>query len=104
MNNLIEIINSGIEVNLTINSNDLKEFATYLVDHTRIELETTIIEDKQEVYLSPSEVCDFLKIDSTTLWRWEKRGYLNSLRIGGKKRYAKSVIKEKFSNNKSINI
>lgn len=104
MNDLIQIINSGVDVSLTVRASDLKEFASYLVEHTKSELILTITEDKQEVYLTPAEVCEFLKIDTTTLWRWEKRGYLLSMRIGGKKRYAKSIIKQKFANNKSINI
>lgn len=102
MNEILKMLENGVEVNLTIKSNDLLEFATFLVDRTKADLESVIQEDKQEVYLSPKEVCDFLNISPTTLWRWEKIGYLESLRIGGKKKYPKSIIKQRFTK-KAIN-
>jgi predicted DNA-binding transcriptional regulator AlpA len=36
-------------------------------------------------YLSRKEVLSLLKIDSSTLWGWEKTGYIHSFPFGGRK-------------------
>ncbi len=38
-------------------------------------------------FLSRKEVLSVLNIDSSTLWGWEKTGYIHSLPFGGRKRY-----------------
>lgn len=45
-----------------------------------------------EPLLTQEEVIDILKVDSTTLWRWRNRGYLNALKVGGKLRYRQEDI------------
>ncbi len=38
-------------------------------------------------FLSRREVLSRLGIDSSTLWNWEKTGYIRSFPFGGRKRY-----------------
>ena len=45
-----------------------------------------------DVLLTTEQVCKILSVTSVTLWRWQKRGYLKSIRIGGLNRYYKSDI------------
>lgn len=91
------LIESGVNVNVTLTPKELIEVIDYVVQKTKMELENQIISQKQEVYLTSKEVSQFLKVDNSTLWRWEKRGYLKPLYIGGKKRYPKSEIVNRFT-------
>ncbi|MEG1592699.1 MAG: helix-turn-helix domain-containing protein [Chryseobacterium sp.] len=47
---------------------------------------------REETFLTPDETCEMLKVDRSTLWRWNKQNYLKGIRIGGKVRYRKSEI------------
>lgn len=49
-------------------------------------------EDKQEVYLTVEETTKRLKIGRSTLWRWNKEGYLVSAKVGSKVRYKLSDV------------
>lgn len=46
----------------------------------------------KEMLLTPTEVCEQLKISDVTLWRWGKAEYLTPLYIGGKRRYKASDV------------
>jgi hypothetical protein len=91
------LIESGVNVNVTLSPKELIEVIDYVVQKTKTELEDQIISQKQEVYFTSKEVSGFLKVDNSTLWRWEKRGYLKPIYIGGKKRYPKSEIVDRFT-------
>jgi excisionase family DNA binding protein len=44
--------------------------------------------------VSPKETCEKLGIDLSTLYRWDKLGYLSKIKIGGKVRYRWSDIEK----------
>jgi Helix-turn-helix domain len=90
LNNLLE---SGNNITVSVSLVDLKEFAAVLIDNTKKELELVVISDKAETYPSPKQVCEILDVDLSTLWRWNKRGYLCSSEVGGKRRYKMSEVK-----------
>ncbi len=90
LNNLLE---SGNNITVSVSLVDLKEFAAVLIDNTKKELELVVISDKAETYPSPKRVCEILDVDLSTLWRWNKRGYLCSSEVGGKRRYKMSEVK-----------
>lgn len=98
--NIKEIIENGQNVSITMNAKDLQEVINYTISSTRRELEQSIIDDKQEAFLSPKQVSEMLNVDLSTLWRWKQCGYLIPLEIGGKRRYKKSIIKEMLKNDK----
>lgn len=50
-------------------------------------------EPPPEEFLSRKEVLAALKIDSSTLWSWEKTGYIKSFPFGGRKRYRLADVK-----------
>lgn len=91
--NLKEILETGANVTLAITANDLKEWHKEVITDTKRELEQAVIADKAESYISAKQVSQMLDIDLSTLWRWEKRGYLVSAKIGGKRRYKYSEVK-----------
>lgn len=67
-----------------------------------MELEKVIMDDKAEVYLSPSEASKLLKVSLTTLWHWNKRNYLSPVEVGGKRVYLQSEIKALLSKKNNI--
>jgi hypothetical protein len=48
--------------------------------------------DPETEYLSRKEALTLLKIDSSTLWSWEKTGYIHSFQFGGRKRYKRADV------------
>lgn len=79
-------------VTVAVSLNDLKEFAQEIIISTKKELEQQITEANTEAYLSPKKVCEILEVDLSTLWRWNKRGYLCHTEVGGKRRYKMSDV------------
>ena len=49
-------------------------------------------ENKPETYLTAEETAKRLGVDRSTLWRWNKEGYLRSIKIGSKVRYKLSDV------------
>lgn len=90
--NLNDLISKG-NVTIAVSLPDLKEFAHEIVDLTKKELQQQILEANSETYLSPKKVCEVLDVDLSTLWRWNKKGYLCSIEVGGKRRYKMSDVK-----------
>lgn len=97
-----ELMNYGGNVTFTISAKELQEVIDYTVTSTRKELEKIIIDENSEVYLSPKQVSNMLGVNPSTLWRWHKRGYLEHIEMGGKRRYLKSEVKSKCLNKSNI--
>lgn len=93
METIMELIKSGANINITIQKSDLVEFAKFIIQETKAELEAVVIADKAEKYLTRLETCDFLRVDQSTLFRWAKRGYLTPIEVGGKRVYKMSDLK-----------
>jgi hypothetical protein len=81
--NYRDLLNSGANVSVTLKLEDLREIFKEIV--TTIKPAAT--EQLTEEFLSRKEVLNILKIDSSTLWSWEKTGYIKSYPFGGRKRY-----------------
>lgn len=84
--NYRDLLSSGANVSVTLKLDDLREIFREM---TR-SIKTTSKDLSTEEFLSRKEVLSILKIDSSTLWSWEKTGYIKSFPFGGRKRY-KSV-------------
>lgn len=72
---LAELINNGVKSQL----DDLKK---------QLDLST------QEELLTRQEACDLLKIDSSTLWHWTKKGKVIGYGIANRRYYKRSEIME----------
>ena len=83
---ITEILNSDLNVSITINSQELKSFLKDVA--TNLQPKPT----NEEVYLSVDEVCSLTKKVRSTLWTWEKRGYLMPKRMGKVLLYKKSDV------------
>ena len=75
-----EILKTGANVQLVINALDLKEaFLQWSEEMRKI---TTV--PKEESYLTAQETAEKLGVDVSTLWRWDKSGYLKKIKVGRK--------------------
>lgn len=86
-----DILKSGGEVTVTVKSADLKEFAEHLVRKTIDGFKQSVIKPDTS-YLTADEVMKELKVNRSTLWRWNKIGYLCHVEVGGKRLYKNSDI------------
>ena len=78
-----ELLESGANVNVTIKLDDLRA----ILKEATGTLRPVPQEPSAEEFLTRKEVLAALKIDSSTLWCWEKTGYIKSYPFGGRKRY-----------------
>ena len=80
---LRDLLESGANVSVTVTLDDLKA----ILKEAAKGIKQTAEEPTAEEFLSRKEVLALLKIDSSTLWCWEKTGYIKSYPFGGRKRY-----------------
>jgi hypothetical protein len=92
MYNLKSLLEESGNITIAVSLVDLKQFAVEIIESTKRELEDVVIADKAETYPSPKRVCEILDVDASTLWRWNKRGYLCPAEVGGKRRYRMSEV------------
>lgn len=83
-----ELLNSGANVSITVNLQDLHELLKEVSGTSNTENE----KEESEEFLSRKNTLTLLNIDSSTLWNWERTGYIVSHPFGGRKRYKKSDI------------
>lgn len=88
-----ECLESNVDVTLTVKASDLTAFGQYLIDKaTREAAEQKRLKD-EDVFYSVDEVMKVLNIKNrTTIWRWQKSGYLVSVKVGKMCRYRKSDV------------
>lgn len=87
-----EIAKKMPDLNITIKAGELMEAIDYSINATKRELEQQITDANTETYPSPDQVAKTLDVSKSTLWRWDKSGYLSPIEIGGKRRYRMSDI------------
>ena len=80
---LNEILTSGANVSFTITATDLKEWMLELM----AEQKKSTVPAQPEKYLTEK-----LDVDLSTLWRWDKTGYLKKIKVGNKIRYRESDV------------
>lgn len=82
-----KLIELNQNVQLVVSALDLKELF--------IEIANTMgnkKEHEEEKYLTVAETAELLHIDTSTLWRWRKSGYLVPVKLGSKPFYRISDI------------
>lgn len=68
---------------------DLETVLQRIVDAA---IETHFEKPKEEKLLTIAQVCKLLDVNKSTLWHWNKEGYLKKIYIGGKPRYKESEV------------
>ncbi len=93
MYNVIDLARQCPDLNITVKLGDLIELVDYSVKKSRQELERLITDANTETYPGVDQVSKILDVNKTTLWRWQKQGYLVPIEVGGKRRYKMSDVK-----------
>jgi predicted DNA-binding transcriptional regulator AlpA len=102
MENLMSIIENGSgKIKLEVSGEDLLTFSNQLIKRTKEELASVVVEkNREETYLTKADVKHLCGICDTTVWYWQRRGYLSPVRIGGRKiLYKKSDIDKILTGN-----
>lgn len=87
---LNEILTSGANVSFTISALDLREWMLELIaEHDLHQNQSSALPEK---YLTAQETAEKLDVDISTLWRWDKTGYLKKIKVGNKIRYRESDV------------
>jgi hypothetical protein len=89
MKNVLELAREFPALKLEVSAEDLLHMMRTITEET-VERFTKV--EKQEQYLTPKQTAKDLDVDVSTLWRWEKNGYLVPVRIGCKPRYKLSDV------------
>ena len=79
------------EQNITISVTDeqLAEFASQLLSGAKEIYET---KEQPEQYLTRKQTAEMLDVDLSSLWRWNNEAYLQTVAVGGKRRYKLSDV------------
>ena len=88
-----ELLKTGTNFTVSISLNDLREWHSEVIASTKEALEEIVLSDKAESYPTVKQVSEMLSVDLTTLWRWNKKGYLRHFEFGGGRRYKMSAVK-----------
>lgn len=87
------LIDKGANIQVVLSAQDLRAFGLNLLsEYAAQEARKKEMEDAKEVYLTINQVCEMLHIDRSTLWRWQKEGYLSPINMMGRNRYSKAAI------------
>lgn len=92
---MIDLIRLAQEAPGTIISVQVKDLVSAnerLVERTIADMERMIAERREIIYMTKDQVLAKLNVAPTTLWRWQKRGYLVPVKVGGENRYRSTDI------------
>ncbi len=92
MINIVEIARECPGTIIAVRAEDLVEANNRLIDKVRSDLEKEIAQKQGVTYLTREEVLEKLSVVPSTLWRWQKRGYLIPVKVGGENRYRSTDI------------
>ena len=79
----------------TLTVEQLQQLIGTSVRNGIIELQKELqTKDNSEELMTREETCQFLKIDSSTLWAWTNNGKVKAYGLGARRYYKKSEIME----------
>lgn len=95
MDDLIRILHSGnANVKVEVNGEDLLTFSNELINRAKTELSADYAEAQKEKYITKEEVKAICHVCDATLWHWNRKGYLKTIKVGNKVRYRQSDIRK----------
>lgn len=95
MKNILSIIqDEKASIKLEVTGEDLLNFSNDLINRAKNELSVEIAEARKEKYLTKEEVKEICGVCDATLWHWNKKNYLKTIKIGNKVRYRMSDVRK----------
>lgn len=95
MKNILSIIqDEKASIKLEVTGEDLLNFSNDLINRAKNELSVEIAEARKEKYLNKEEVKEICGVCDATLWHWNKKNYLKTIKIGNKVRYRMSDVRK----------
>jgi len=76
----------------SISPDELKQLIKEVIKEEFINLKKDLAVKESDVLLTRSETCELLKIDSSTLWSWTKKGKITCYGIGARRYYKRDEI------------
>jgi predicted DNA-binding transcriptional regulator AlpA len=103
MKHLLSILqDEKANIKLEVSGEDLLEFSNDLINRAKSELSAEIAEARKERYLTKEEVKEFCGVCDATLWHWNKKNYLKTIKIGNKVRYRLSDVRRILEANNNV--
>jgi hypothetical protein len=75
-----------------ISPEELKQLIKEVIKEELVVLKKDLAVKESDVLLTRSETCELLKIDSSTLWSWTKKGKITCYGIGARRYYKRDEI------------
>lgn len=95
MTELLSLIqNKEASIKLEVTGSDLLVFSNDLINRAKNELSLEISDARKERYLTKDEVKAICGVCDATLWHWNKKNYLNIIKIGNKVKYKMSDVQK----------
>lgn len=94
MLDIIHIAKEAPGTILAVRADDLVAANESLIGKIRADIEREIEARRSAKLLTKETVIELLSVSSTTLWRWEKSGYLVPVNVGGQRRYRSTDVNE----------
>lgn len=93
MTNIMTLIESGVTgLTLTLTIEDLKAFATDMIEQAKAQLLPVMVNATQESCIPKKEVLEMFGVCPTTLWNWERTGYLVPVKMKRKIFYRRADV------------
>lgn len=88
--NLKDLMLQDGKITVAVTLEELRAWHDELIATTKIQ--STEKPLTKEALLTRKEAISLLGVDSSTLWRWAKTGYLSPVNFGGQRRYRKAEV------------
>lgn len=88
---LKQLYEMGGDVHVTVRLEDLRQWHRELTAVAPSPLSSPVLPQTGELYTRKQTIA-LLGVDSSTLWCWEKTGYIRSYPFGGRKRYRREEV------------
>lgn len=93
MTNIAELVKSGVTgLALNVQIEDLVEYSEHIINQAIERLLPSMVKESQENLLSKAEVLEKFAICPATLWNWQKKKYLEAVKIGRKIYYRQTDV------------
>lgn len=98
---LVDMLRTSPNIRIEVTAKDLLDFADEIVARVRQEVGT----QPEEGFYSVEEVMGIYNIKArSTLYKWDKRGYLPCEKVGSRIQYQKGLVHKVLGNPKTLKI